>query len=78
MIEDEYDLKESADQVGMSERWLRGKIKAGERGEGPFIEHQRYGHKIRFTESQIVKLRAQFTKAPAVQSVTTGRKKRAS
>ena len=77
-LEPEYNLDEAASEIRMSSRWLRGRIKAGERGEGPFIEHQRYGHKYSFTESQIEKLRAQFTQAPVVQSVTTGRKKKAS
>jgi len=77
-LEPEYNLDEAAEIIGMSPRWLRGRVKAGEKGEGPFIEHIRYGNKYSFTESQIAKLRAAFSRAPVVQSVTTGRKKKAS
>lgn len=77
----DYGLKEVAQALGMSERWVRDRIKEGQEGEGPAIEHIRYGEsknaKIRFTAEQVEKLRGQFTKAaPLPQSITTGRKKR--
>lgn len=65
----DYSLAEVSEALGMSERWVRNQIKAG-------AEHQRYGHKIRFTEEQVERLRATFTRQPAPQSITTGRKKR--
>lgn len=67
----DYSLSEVADALGMSERWVRARIKDG-------AEHQRYGHKIRFTAEQVDQLRAQHTQQPAAQSITTGRKRRAS
>lgn len=70
-LEPEYTLRETAEIVGMSERWVRQKIKDG-------AEHQRYGHKIKFLESQIAKLRASHTQAARVDAITTGRKKRTS
>ena len=68
-IEPDYTLKEVATALGMSERWVRQKISDG-------AEHQRYGHKIRFSAEQVERLRASHTKAPVEQSITTGRKKR--
>jgi hypothetical protein len=56
----------------MSPRWVRDRI----RFDGAV--HQRYGHKIRFTPAQVDALRAAHAQAPVEQSVTTGRKKRAS
>lgn len=70
-LDQDYSLRQVADALGMSERWVRARIKEG-------AEHQRYGHKIRFTPLQVEQLRAQHTKQPAAQSITTGRKKRAS
>ena len=72
----DYPLEEVAEALGMSTRWVRDRIKGDDAAE-----HIRYGHKIRFTSEQVEKLRAQFVKAPApqvVESVTTGRKKKAS
>jgi hypothetical protein len=65
----DYDLEQVAAALGMSERWVRARVRDG-------AEHQRYGHKIRFTPEQVDKLRAQFTKAPVAESITTGRKRR--
>jgi hypothetical protein len=65
----DYDIEQVAAALGMSTRWVRARIKEG-------AEHQRYGHKIRFTPEQVDKLRAQFTKAPVTESITTGRKRR--
>ena len=67
----DYSLTEVAEALGMSPRWVRAKVKDG-------AEHQRYGHKIRFTEAQVEALRASHTKQPAPTSITTGRKRRAS
>jgi predicted DNA-binding protein YlxM (UPF0122 family) len=66
----DYSLAEVAEAIGMSERWIRDRIKA----DG--VEHIRYGHKIRFTTDQVEKLRGRYVQAPAVEeSVTTGRKR---
>ena len=62
-------MKEVATLLGMSERWVRLKVAEG-------AEHQRYGHKIRFTPDQVEKLRASHTKSPVAESITTGRKRR--
>lgn len=67
----DYSLAEVAKALGMSERWVRARLKEG-------AEHQRYGHKIRFTPEQVDKLRAQHTSQPAPVSITTGKKRRAS
>lgn len=70
-LEPDYDLAEVAKAIGMSTRWIRERVKDG-------AEHQRYGHKIRFTAAQVEKLRADHTKAPTpvVTPITSGRKKR--
>lgn len=70
-LEKDFTIAEVAEAIGMSDRWIRQRIKEG-------AEHIRYGHKIRFTKEQVDKLRAAHVKAPAVESITTGRKKRAS
>jgi hypothetical protein len=78
--EKDYTLKEAALAIRMSDRWLREQIKVGEKGDGPFVEHTKRGHKILFTEDQLEKLRRLHAKAPAVtaESITTGKKRRAS
>lgn len=68
-LEPEYTYEEVAEFLRMSPRWVRARVKEG-------AEHQRYGHKVRFTESQVEKLRASHVKQPVVQSVTTGRKRK--
>lgn len=70
-LERDYSIAEVAEAIGMSDKWIRQRIKDG-------AEHLRYGHKIRFTSAQVEKLRAAHTQAPAVESITTGRKRRAS
>jgi hypothetical protein len=73
-LEKDYDLEQIANAVGMSTRWVRERVKAG-------AEHQRYGRKIKMTDAQVAKLRASHTQATepeVVESVTTGRKRRAS
>lgn len=65
----DYSLKEVAIALGMSEKWVRNRIKDG-------AEHMRYGHKIKFTAEQVEQLRAQHKSVPAPQSITTGRKRR--
>jgi hypothetical protein len=75
--EPDYTLEEVAQTLRMSTRWVREQIKAGERGEGPVIEHVRRGHKIRFTAQQLEKFRGAHTHAPAISTqVTTGKKRR--
>lgn len=66
----DYSLIEVANALGMSERWLRGKIKADK------LEHQGYGHKIKFTAAQVDAIRERYKKQPVEQSVTTGKKRR--
>jgi hypothetical protein len=68
----DYTLEQVAEALSMSTRWVRDRIRV----DG--AEHQRYGHKIMFTFDQVEKLRAAHATAPVQQSVTTGRKKRAS
>lgn len=70
-LEPDYDLDEVAAALGMSAKWVRKQVSLG-------AAHQRYGHKIRFTANQVEELRANHATAPADQSMTTGRKKRAS
>ena len=71
-LDPDYSLDEVATALGMSDRWVRDRIKYDN------AEHIRYGHKIRFTAAQVDKLRANHTKGdlPAVgEVVTTGKKK---
>ena len=71
----DYTLEEVALALGMSTRWIRDRIKHDK------IEHLRYGHKIKFTAEQVDKLRAAHIQAPepvSPESITTGRKKKAS
>ena len=68
-LEKDYTLAEVAEALGMSERWVRERIKEG-------AAHIRYGHKIRFTAAQVDALRAAHIKAPLAESITTGRKRR--
>ena len=68
-LEKDFDLAEVAEALGMSERWVRDRVREG-------AEHQRYGRKIRFTPVQVEKLRKAHTQTPVEQSITTGRKKR--
>jgi DNA-binding Lrp family transcriptional regulator len=70
-LEKDYDLEAVAEALGMSTRWVRERVKEG-------AEHQRYGHKIRFPSEQVDKLKAAHVKVPVDQSITTGRKRRAS
>lgn len=68
----DYTLEQVASALGMSTRWLRDRIKADK------LEHQRYGHKIAFTDAQVAAIRQRYTAAPVEKSITTGRKRRAS
>lgn len=74
-LDEDFTLLEAAQAIRMSERWLRGEIKKGEKGEGPFIAHTRRGHKITFTAEQIESLRRTHAVEPVEASITTGRKK---
>lgn len=65
----DYTLKQVSVALGMSERWIRARVAEG-------AAHQRYGHKIRFTEEQLAQLRAAHTQQPAGESITTGRKRK--
>lgn len=67
----DFGLDEVATALGMSTRWVREQCKNG-------AVHNRYGHKIRFTAEQVEQLRAMHTRKPVVESVTTGRKRKAS
>lgn len=65
----DFTLNEVAAALGMSERWVRQRIADG-------AEHQRYGHKIKFTPAQVQRLRESHTRAPQPANVvTTGRKR---
>lgn len=70
-IERDYNLEEVADAMQMSTRWVRQRVADG-------AEHMRYGRKIMFTAEQVAKLRAAQTKSPVPQSITTGKRRRAS
>lgn len=79
--EQDYTLTETADILKMSPRWIRNRIKAGEDGTGPFVEHIRRGRKILFTAAMVEQLRMADAQTPApqvVESITTGRKRRTS
>jgi hypothetical protein len=65
-------LKETADVIRMSERWLRQQIADG------VVECERRGHKIFFNPAQVEKLRKSFTTNAVPTSITTGRKRKAS
>lgn len=77
-LEPDYTLDEVADALGMSTRWVRDQIRAGEQGTGPHVEHIRRGHKIRFTKEQVEKLRAFGVRAVINEPVTTGPSKKRS
>jgi hypothetical protein len=68
----DFTLLETAAALQMSTRWLRDRIKADK------LEHQKYGHKIMFTAAQVEAIRTRYAAQPVEQSITTGRKKRAS
>lgn len=68
-LDPDFTLAQVADALGMSERWVRQRIADG-------AEHQRYGHKIRFTPAQVQSLRESHKKAPAPANVVTTGKKR--
>lgn len=75
-VESDFTLTETADKLRVSTRWIRDRIKAGEKGEKPFVEHIRRGHKIMFTADQVEALRmSDAHTTPVVESVTTGRKR---
>lgn len=75
--ERDFTIVEAAKAIRMSDKWVRQQIKRGEKGEGPFVEHTKRGHKILFTEDQLEKLRRLHAKEPAAPaSITTGRKRR--
>jgi hypothetical protein len=65
-LETEYSLAEVAKSFGMSTRWVRDRI----RFDG--VEHQRYGHVIKFTAEQVAKFKASHRVAKTVEPVTTG------
>lgn len=64
----DYTLTEAAAALRMSTRWLRDRIKVDK------LEHQKYGHKILFTEAQVDAIRARYAAQPIEQSITTGPK----
>lgn len=65
-LEADYTLAEVAMALGMSQRWVRDRIRL----DG--VPHQRYGHVIRFTEAQVAELRAQHVATRVNQPITTG------
>jgi hypothetical protein len=80
--ETDYTLTETAKALKVSTRWIRDRIKAGADpdSDSPFVEHIRRGNKIMFTTEQVEKLRHSDAQTPpvVVESITTGRKRRAS
>lgn len=70
-LEPEYTYEDVAEALQMSPRWVRARVKDG-------AAHQRYGHKVRFTQAQVDALRAEHVQSatPAGASITTGRKRR--
>lgn len=68
----DYTLVEVAAALRVSTRWLRDKIQADK------LPHGKRGHKIVFTEAQVEAIRKRYEAQPIEQSITTGRKKRAS
>lgn len=66
----DYTYEEVAEALGMSPRWVRAQVAKG-------AEHNRYGHKVRFTAGQVEKLRASCVKNETPASITTGRKRSA-
>lgn len=72
-LEPDYGLAEIAKAIGMSTRWVRDRVNI----DG--ATHIRYGNKIRMTEAMVEELRQSHVKAaPVPQSITTGRRKKAS
>lgn len=68
----DYTLTEAADALRVSTRWLRDRIKADK------LPHGKRGHKIVFSGEQVEAIRKRYTAQPIEQSITTGRKKKAS
>lgn len=69
-LDPDYTLAEVADALGMSQRWVRDRIRL----DG--AEHVRYGQHIRFTAEQVAKLRAAHVRTVVAEPVTTGPSKR--
>lgn len=70
-LDPDYTIDEVAAALGMSDRWLRAKMKADK------LAHQRYGHKIKFTAEQVEAIRSRYAAEPApAEQITTGKKKR--
>lgn len=68
-LEPDHSLAEVATALGMSTRWVRQRIADG-------AEHQRYGHKIRFTPAQVQALReSHAANTQPANVVTTGKKR---
>lgn len=68
-LDPDFTLKQVASAIGMSERWIRQRIADG-------AEHQRYGHKIRFTPAQVQALReSHAANTQPANVVTTGKKR---
>lgn len=68
----DYTLLEAADALRVSTRWLRDRIKADK------LPHGKRGHKIVFSAEQVEAIRGRYVAQPIEQSITTGRKKKAS
>lgn len=65
-LKTDHTLAEVALALGMSQRWIRDRIRL----DG--AEHQRYGHVIRFTDEQVAKLRAAHAASKVSEPITTG------
>lgn len=69
--EKDYNLEQIAEAMDMSTRWVRDQLK------DLSIEHRRPGKRIRMSAEQLEKFKARYDVVPVVQSITTGRKRRA-
>lgn len=71
-----HTLQEVASSMGVTTRFLRDYVNANK------LEHMRVGNgpnaRIKFTEQQVERLHAAFITQPAPESITTGRRRKAS
>ncbi len=70
-VEKDYTLEQIAAAMDMSTRWVRDQLKDNT------IAHRRPGGRIRMSADQLEQFKARYDVVPVVQSITTGRKRRA-
>lgn len=71
--EKDLNLEQIAEAMGMSTRWVRDQLR-----DGSGIEHRRPGGRIRMSAEQLEKFKATYDVNAIPQSITTGRRRRAS